>query len=62
MIGNIIYIELIELRFCNLDYDLRKNIKSRGERESSLGPIFEEEEDKNKDKNDLGLNESLTED
>ena len=62
LIGNIIYIELIELRFCNLDYDLRKNIKSRGERESSLGPIFEEEEDKNKDKNDLGLNESLTED
>ena len=59
-----IYIELIELRFCNLDYDLRKNIKSRGEREFSLGPLYEEEEENEKDKNkyDLGLNDSLTED
>ena len=64
LIGNIIYIELIELRFCKFDYDLRKNIKSRGERESSLGPLHEEEEENEKDKNkyDLGLNDSLTED
>jgi succinate dehydrogenase hydrophobic anchor subunit len=39
LIGNIIYIELIELRFCKFDYDLRKNIKSRGERENSLGIV-----------------------
>jgi len=65
LIGNMIYIELIELRFCNLDYDLRKNIKSRGDRESSLGPIYEEEEEENekdKNKNDLGLKDSLVED
>ena len=64
LIGNMIYIELIELRFCNLDYDLRKNIKSRGEREFSLGPLYEEEEEneKDKNKNNLVLNDSLTED
>ena len=65
LIGNMIYIELIELRFCNLDYDLRKNIKSRGDREISLGPIYEEEEEENekdKNKNDLGLKDSLVED
>jgi hypothetical protein len=64
LIGNIIYIELIEFRFCKFDYDLRKNIKSRGERESSLGPLYEGEEENEKDKNkyDLGLNDSLTED
>ena len=66
LIGNIIYIELIELRFCKLDYDLRKNIKSRGERESILGPLYEGEEEneneRDKNKYDLGLNDSLTED
>ena len=55
---------MIELRFCDLDYDLRKNIKSRGERETSLGPLYEEEEEneKDKNKNNLVLNDSLTED
>ena len=64
LIGSFIYIEIIELRFCNLDYDLRKNIKSRGEFESSLGLLYEEEEENEKDnnKNDLELNNSLTED
>jgi len=66
-IGTIIYIEIIELRFCNLDYDLRKNIKSRGEVDSSLGLLYEREEENEKDKNkndlnDLGLNNSMTED
>jgi len=65
-IGIIIYIEIIELRFCNLDYDLRKNIKSRGEMDSSLGLLYEGEEEKenekDKNKDDLGLNNSLTED
>ena len=59
-----IYIELIELRFCNLDYDLRKNINLRGDTESSLGPIYEgeEENEKDKNKNDLGINDILGED
>ena len=63
LIGNIIYIELIEFRFCNLDYDLRQNIKSRGERESSLGPILKKDEENEEDGNkyDLGLNDSLIE-
>ena len=60
LIVSTIYIEMIELRFCNLDYDLRKNIKSRGEFESSLGLLYEEENEK--DKNDLELNNSMTED
>ena len=64
LIGSIIYIEMIELRFCNLDYDLRKSIKSRGEFETSLGLLYdqEEENEKDKNKNDLELNNSLTED
>ena len=63
-IGTIIYIEIIELRFCNLDYDLRKNIKSRGEIDSSLGILYdrEEENEKDKNKNDLVLNNSMTDD
>ena len=28
-----IYIELLELKFCNLDYDLRRNIKQRSDDE-----------------------------
>ena len=64
LIGSIIYIEMIELRFCNLDYDLRKSIKSRGEFETSLGLLYdqEEENEKDKNKNNLELNDSLTED
>ena len=63
-IGTIIYIEIIELRFCNLDYDLRRNIKSRGEIDSSIGVLYkgEEENETDKNENDLGLNNSLTED
>ena len=30
IISNLIYIEIIELKFCNLDYDLKKNIGKRG--------------------------------
>ena len=30
IISNLIYIEIIELKFCNLDYDLKKNISKRG--------------------------------
>ena len=30
IISNMIYIEVLELKFCGLDYELRKNISSRG--------------------------------
>ena len=33
IICNMIYIELLELKFCNLDYDLRRNIKQRSDDE-----------------------------
>ena len=37
IISNMIYIEIIELRFLGLDYELKKNIKKRGETEVELG-------------------------
>ena len=33
IISNLIYIEIIELKFCELDYDLKKNIEIRCEKE-----------------------------
>jgi hypothetical protein len=33
IISNLIYIEVIELKFCELDYDLKKNIEIRCEKE-----------------------------
>jgi hypothetical protein len=33
IISNLIYIEIIELKFCDLDYDLKKNIEIRCEKE-----------------------------
>ena len=59
IISNMIYIEIIELRFCNLDYDLKKNIRQRSiyeyknseeedddEHNISLGNISVENEEK----------------
>ena len=37
IISNMIYIEIIELRFCKLDYELKKNIKKRSVDELELG-------------------------
>ena len=59
IISNMIYIEIIELRFCNLDYDLKKNIKKRSDSEYlNCGQDLdknddEEEENNNKDNNNL---------
>ena len=36
IISNMIYIEIIELRFCKLDYELKKNIKNRSDTEYSI--------------------------
>ena len=33
IIGFLIYLEIIELHFCNLDFDLKKNIMKRSENE-----------------------------
>ena len=41
-----IYIEIIELKFCNLDYDLKKNIGKRSECEYlNSGENLEKNED-----------------
>lgn len=60
IISNMIYIEIIELKFCNLDYDLKKNIGKRSDFEYlNSGENFEkneendEEERKNIDNNNL---------
>ena len=34
LLGTIIYLELIELNFCNLNYNLKKNIKIRAKNEA----------------------------
>ena len=39
LLGYIIYLEIIELRFCGLDKDLRRNIIVRGERETIQKPL-----------------------
>ena len=44
ILGILIYLEIIELNFCNLNYDLRKNRIERGDIES-LNIKNEEEED-----------------
>ena len=42
-----IYLELIELNFCNLDRNLKKNIEARSFSESSLNILYNEEVDNN---------------
>ena len=36
LLGYLVYFEIIELRFCKLDKDLKKNIANRGDRESKI--------------------------
>ena len=48
ILGYSVYLEIIELRFCVLDKDLKKNIIKRGFRETPLKPLnfsFDENED-----------------
>ena len=42
-----IYLELIELNFCNLDRNLKKNIEARSFSESSLNILYNEEIENN---------------
>ena len=37
LIGYSVYLEIIELRFCELENDLKKNIIERGDRETEIG-------------------------
>lgn len=49
IISNMIYIEILELKFCNLDYDLKKNIRQR-----SIDEYERSEEDNDEHNNSLG--------
>ena len=48
IIANLIYMEIIELRFCKLDHDIKRNIYLRGSLEY-VDNIFEEDEDEDED-------------
>ena len=56
IIGNMIYLEVFEIRVCGLDYDLTKNIGIRGIKDynNSFSPITdtlsEEDDDKTEEK------------
>ncbi len=52
-----IYIEILELRFCGLDYELKKNISRRGNKD--LLEIIDLMRDKNAD--DVDIEMRLTE-
>ena len=61
IVAYMIYIELIELKFCRLDYDLKKNIGHRGLQESLQNSIYnidDDDDDKDNDNNPKKKNES----
>ena len=45
LLGECVYLQLIELKFCNFDVNLSKNIILRGKRESMILPLGFDEED-----------------
>ena len=63
LISNIIYLEILELKFCNLDYDIRKSIVIRGEIESEAQiEILAEKDSDNINDNSVDLNEISVDD
>ena len=46
----LIYLEIIELNFCDLNYYLKKNIDKRGRTESNIENLYNDDDD---DLNDL---------
>ena len=55
LLGYLVYFEIIELRFCKLDKDLKKNIANRGDRESKITEnpqSFKDNEDNHDDNSD----------
>ena len=62
LISNIVYLEILELKFCNLDYDIRKSIAIRGEIDSEAQiEILGEKDDSMNDSN-IDLNEISVDD
>ena len=63
LISNIVYLEILELKFCNLDYDIRKSIAIRGEIESETQiEILGEKDIDNINDNSVDLNEMSVDD
>ena len=55
LLGYLVYFEIIELRFCKLDKDLKKNIANRGDRESKITKNpdnFKDNENNNENEDD----------
>ena len=58
LLGECVYLQLIELKCCNLDKNLNKNIIDRGIRESKLLPTdIDSEKDEEKNDNSEEENE-----
>ena len=59
LISNVVYLEILELKFCNLDYDIRKSIAIRGEIESEaqIEILGEKEDIDNINDSNIDLNE-----
>ena len=65
LISNIVYLEILELKFCQLDYDIRKSIVIRGEIESETQIEILGEKDNDNDNindNSVDLNEISVDD
>jgi hypothetical protein len=49
--ANLVYMEIIELRFCKLDYDLKRNIEKRASMETISSLIEDSDSDESEDEN-----------
>ena len=58
-LGSLIYLELIELHFCQSDYNLKKNIKNRADKDIYGGGLFDDESSA-VEKNENDIYESTT--
>ena len=58
LLGYAVYLEIIELRFCDLDKDLKRKIIERGKRDT----IIKTTDDNNNDEGNNDLEESFGED
>ena len=45
-LGIVIYLEFIELNFCGLNYNLKKNIEKRGKEESNIENLYNDENER----------------
>ena len=44
ILGNLIYLELVQLNFCNLNYYLKKNINKRGKDDENVEDLYEDDD------------------